>query len=59
MSDPADVNSLDATIYSLVKEAIVLENYYKDMILQGDEVDRRIQLWRDAVEICKAETEGM
>jgi hypothetical protein len=35
----------------LVERAISLEISYKEMLLQGDEVDQRIELWRAALEI--------
>jgi hypothetical protein len=59
MSDGFEPNQLELTLCSLVGEAIALEKNYKGMLMQGDEVDHRIQLWRDAVEICKIEPESM
>jgi hypothetical protein len=53
MFDPSDDNCPDSTGCALVKQAIVLETNYREMLLQGDEVDLRIKLWRDAIEICK------
>jgi hypothetical protein len=52
---PAD----DSTVCSLVEQAIVLEQNYKEMLLQGDELDLHIQIWRDALKTCKAESECM
>jgi hypothetical protein len=46
-------------VYSLVDQAIVLEKNYKQMLHQEDEVDLRIQLWRNAIKICKINTKGM
>jgi hypothetical protein len=45
---------VDTTIY-----AIMLEENYKEMLHQGDEVDLRVQLWRDAIEICKSHSNSM
>jgi hypothetical protein len=59
MLDPSDSNSLESTIYVLVKQAIVLENNYREMLLQGNEVDLRVNLWRKVIEICKSDSEGM
>jgi hypothetical protein len=59
MWDPSDDNCPDSTICALVKQAIVLEKNYKEMLLQGDEVDLRIKLWRDAIEICENNSESM
>jgi hypothetical protein len=44
-----------STACSHVEEAIILKKNYKGMLLQGDEVDHRIQLWRDAIQICKVD----
>jgi hypothetical protein len=49
---------LVSIIYSLVEQAIILENNYKEMLLQGEEVDQRIRLWKAALEICKNERES-
>jgi hypothetical protein len=43
----------DSDICRIVEEAIVLEQSYKELLLQGDEVNQRIRLWRDAIELCK------
>jgi hypothetical protein len=59
MLDPSNISWPDSTVCSLVKQAILLEKNYKEMLLQGDEVNLRIQLWRGAMEICKAESEGV
>jgi hypothetical protein len=48
-----------STILSLVDQGIALEQNYKGMLLQGDEVDQRIQLWRDAFKTCVANSESM
>jgi hypothetical protein len=58
MRDPSDDNQLNSSIYLLTKQAILFEENYKEMLLQGDEVDLRIQLWKDAIEICKVDTES-
>jgi hypothetical protein len=44
---------------SLAEKAIALENSYKELLLQGDEVNQRIQLWQNALEICVAATDGV
>jgi hypothetical protein len=54
----SDGNCVYSTICALVKHAIVLEKDYKEMLHQGDEVDLRVQLWRDAIEICKGNSES-
>jgi hypothetical protein len=59
MSDPSDEIWTDSTICALVKQAIVLETNYKEMLHQGDEVDLRVKLWRDAIDICKSCSESM
>jgi hypothetical protein len=41
------------TACDLVERAVKLEENYKQMLLQDDEVNLRIQLWRKALEICK------
>jgi hypothetical protein len=41
-----------------MEQAIVLEKNYKEMLHQGDEVDLRIKLWRDATEICKSNSKS-
>jgi hypothetical protein len=51
----SDDNCLDSVVCSIVKQAILLEENYNDMLLQGDEVDLRIQLWRDTIDICKTD----
>jgi hypothetical protein len=59
MPDISDGNRVDYTICSLVADAITLEKNYKEMLLQGDEVDRRIKLWRDVINICMVDSKGM
>jgi hypothetical protein len=59
MSDPSDDNSVHSTVCALVKQAIVLEKNYKEMLHQGDEVDLRIKLWRNAIGICKSNSKRM
>jgi hypothetical protein len=59
MSDPSNKNGIDSTVCVLVKQAIVLEKNYKEMLHQGDEVDLRIKLWRDAIEVCKSNSNSM
>jgi hypothetical protein len=61
MSDPSDdkLECLDSTVCILVTQAIALERNYEEMLHQGDEVDLRIKLWRDAIEICKGKSESM
>jgi hypothetical protein len=59
MLDPSDDNRLHSTICSIAKKAILLERDYKGMLLQGDEVDLRIELWRDAVELSKIASKSM
>jgi hypothetical protein len=56
MLNPSNDNWLDSTVCSLVKQAIALEESYKEMLPQGDEVDYRIKLWGDAIEICKIDS---
>jgi hypothetical protein len=58
MPEPSDDDQLALTVYSLVKQAVMLEKSYKEMTLQGDEVDHRIQLWRDAIKTCKIHSES-
>jgi hypothetical protein len=52
MVDSSDDN-VDLDTRFVARQALVLEMNYKEMIIQGDEVDLRIKLWRDAIEICK------
>jgi hypothetical protein len=59
MPDRSNNKQVDSTICSLVEQAIALENDYKEMLLQCDEVDLRIKLWRDSINICKIDTKGM
>jgi hypothetical protein len=59
MSGPSDDHRVDSTVYALVKRAIVLETNYKEMLHQGEEIDLRIKLWRDAIDICKSSSESM
>jgi hypothetical protein len=59
MSDPSDDNCPDFTVCVLVKQAIVLEKNYKEMLLQGNEVNLRVKLWTDAIEICKMNSKSM
>jgi hypothetical protein len=59
MPDSFDSNWLDSTVCLLVKQAIVLDKNYKEMLIQSDEVDIRIKLWRDAIRICKLEHNSM
>jgi hypothetical protein len=59
MSDTFEDVQLDPAICSLVRQAIVLAQNYKEMLLQGDEVDLRIRLWRDALEICNVHCKGL
>jgi hypothetical protein len=40
-----------------IEQATSLEMAYKEMLLQGDEVDQRIQLWREAIEFCNRDPE--
>jgi hypothetical protein len=47
-------NGPDYEVCGHVKQAIVLEENYKEMPLQGDEINLRIKLWSDAIEICKS-----
>jgi hypothetical protein len=49
----------DPTLYYLVEQAILLEKNYKEMFLQVDEVDQRIELWRKALTLCETESERM
>jgi hypothetical protein len=58
MSDPSDDNYLDSTICVLVKRAILLEKSYQEMLHQGDEVDLRVKLWRDAIDMSKINSES-
>jgi hypothetical protein len=58
MLDPSDDNRLHSTICSIAKKAIVLEKDYKGMLVQGDEVDLRIELWKDAVELNKIDSKS-
>jgi hypothetical protein len=59
MSDGPDGNRLDSTISSLVEDAITLAKNYKAMLFQGDEVDHRIKLWREAIDICNINSNSM
>jgi hypothetical protein len=59
MSDSSNDNCLDYTVYVLAKQAMALEEGYTEMLHQGDEVDLRIRLWRDAVGICKNDYKRM
>jgi hypothetical protein len=59
MTNPSEDNCVDSTVCVLVKQAIVLEKNYKEMLHQGDEVDLRIKLWRDAIDICKSNSNSM
>jgi hypothetical protein len=59
MSNPSDDHCVDSTVCALVKHANVLEKNYKEMLHQGDEIDMRIKLWRDAIEICKSNSKSM
>jgi hypothetical protein len=59
MMDTPSENGLESTICSIVKQAGILEEDYKEMLLQGNEVDIRIKLWEDAIEICKIESTCM
>jgi hypothetical protein len=59
MLDASEDNQYDSPVCSLVRQAIMLEKNYKEMLLQSDEVDLRIKLWRDAIEICKIKSKGM
>jgi hypothetical protein len=56
--DPSDSSWLSSALHSLVEQAIMLEKSYKEMLIQGDEVDRRVQLWREAIAICKINSES-
>jgi hypothetical protein len=58
MVHPSDDNHTDMVIRSFGEQAVTLEKNYKEMLLQNDEVDRRIQLWRDVIEICKVESKS-
>jgi hypothetical protein len=59
MTNLSDDSRVDSTVCVLVKQAIVLEKNYKEMLHQGDEVDLRIKLWRDAIDICKSSSKSM
>jgi hypothetical protein len=59
MLDPSDDNCPNSPICVLVKQAILLANNYQEMLLQSDEVDLRIKLWRDAIDICEINSERM
>jgi hypothetical protein len=59
MLDLSDDSCLDSTICALVKQAIVLEEHYREMLHQGDEVDLRVQLWRNAIGICRTNSNSM
>jgi hypothetical protein len=59
MTSPSNDNCVDSTVCALVKQAIVLEKNYKEMLHQGNEVNLRIKLWRGAVEICKSNSKSM
>jgi hypothetical protein len=45
------------TVRSLTEQAVALENSYKERLLQKEEIDQRIQLWRDTLEICETHSE--
>jgi hypothetical protein len=53
MLDTFEDSWLDSTVCSVVEQAIAHEHCYKGMLLQGDDVDIRIELWREGIEICK------
>jgi hypothetical protein len=59
MPDTFDENHPDSTVCLLVKRAIVLADSYEETLLQGDEVDFRIKLWRDAIDTCKVDSQSM
>jgi hypothetical protein len=52
-------NGPDYEVCGHVKQAIVLEKNYKEILLQGDEINLRIKLWRDAIDICKSSYKRM
>jgi hypothetical protein len=39
-----------------VQEAIKLEENYREMLFQGEEVDQRIELWRYAIASCEMDS---
>jgi hypothetical protein len=47
---------LESSVSSLIEQAFTLETKYKGMLLQGDEVDERIQIWRKVLDVCKTQT---
>jgi hypothetical protein len=59
MLDPSYENWPNSTAHTLVEQAVVLEKNYKEMLVQGDEVELRVSLWRDALEVCKINSKSM
>jgi hypothetical protein len=51
----SDDNRPNSTVCALVKQAMALEKNYKGMLHQGHEVDHRIRLWREALDICNVD----
>jgi hypothetical protein len=58
MVAPPHDNQLDSMVCSRVVRAITLEKKYNGTLLQGDEIGHRIQLWREAIELCIPDSEG-
>jgi hypothetical protein len=58
MADSSKDNCLDSIVCALVKQAILLQKGYKEMLLQRDEVDLRVMLWTHAIEICNIDSRG-
>jgi hypothetical protein len=59
MPDNYDDNECNLTICSLIRQAITLEENYEEILLQSDEVDLRINLWKYSINICKIDDKGM
>jgi hypothetical protein len=57
MSDALEHNGFDSTVLSIVEQAIALEESYKGMLHQEDEVNQRIQLLREALKLCTLDFE--
>jgi hypothetical protein len=47
----------DSVICRIVEEANILEKNYKEIFLQYDQVEQRIDLWRAALDLCETNFE--
>jgi hypothetical protein len=57
MPDSRDCKQINPTC-SLVEQAIVLAGTYNEMLVQADEVNLRIHLWRESLESCRADSDS-